>query len=44
MQFATWKAWWLTGCGDLHVGDRVAIWKYKGADDRRGIIGARIVR
>jgi hypothetical protein len=30
--------WWLTGRGDLHVGDRVAIWKYKGADDHRGII------
>ena len=30
--------WWLTGRGDLHAGDRVAIWKYKGPDDHRGII------
>jgi hypothetical protein len=30
--------WWLTGGADLHAGDRVAIWKYKGPDDRRGII------
>jgi hypothetical protein len=30
--------WWLTGDADLHTGDRVAIWKYKGPDDRRGII------
>ena len=30
--------WWLTGGADLHDGDRVAIWKYKGSDDRRGII------
>jgi hypothetical protein len=30
--------WWLAGRGDLHVGDRVAIWKYKGPDDHRGII------
>ena len=30
--------WWLTGRGDLHMGDRVAIWKYKGPDDRRGIL------
>jgi EVE domain len=30
--------WWLTGGRDLHKGDRVAIWKYKGRDDRRGII------
>jgi hypothetical protein len=32
------EEWWLTGRGDLHAGDRVAIWKYKGSDDRRGII------
>jgi hypothetical protein len=30
--------WWLAGRGDLHMGDRVAIWKYKGRDDYRGII------
>lgn len=30
--------WWTTGGADLHAGDRVAIWKYKGPDDRRGII------
>jgi hypothetical protein len=30
--------WWLAGRGDLHVGDRAAIWKYKGRDDHRGII------
>src|SRR5215469_319464 len=30
--------WWLTGRGDLHAGDRVAIWKYQGPDDHRGII------
>jgi hypothetical protein len=30
--------WWLTGGSDLHAGDRVAIWKYKGPGDRRGII------
>jgi hypothetical protein len=30
--------WWLTGGADIHAGDRVAIWKYKGRDDRRGII------
>src|SRR5215469_11038088 len=30
--------WWLTGRGDLHAGDRVAIWKYKGRDDYRGIL------
>lgn len=30
--------WWLTGGADLHKGDRVAIWKYKGRDDHRGII------
>lgn len=30
--------WWLTGGADLHAGDRVGIWKYKGPDDRRGII------
>jgi hypothetical protein len=30
--------WWTTGGADLHAGDRVAIWKYKGSDDRRGII------
>jgi hypothetical protein len=30
--------WWLAGRGDLHAGDRVAIWKYKGPDDHRGII------
>jgi Domain of unknown function (DUF3883)/EVE domain len=30
--------WWLTGRGDLRAGDRVAIWKYKGPDDHRGII------
>ena len=32
------EEWWLTGRGDLHAGDRVAIWKYKGRDDYRGII------
>ena len=30
--------WWLTGGSDLHAGDRVAIWKYQGPDDHRGII------
>ena len=30
--------WWLTGGAGIHAGDRVAIWKYKGRDDRRGII------
>ena len=30
--------WWLTGGADLHAGDRVAIWKYRGRDDRRGIL------
>jgi hypothetical protein len=30
--------WWLTGGADFHAGDRAAIWKYKGGDDRRGII------
>ena len=30
--------WWTTGGADLHAGDRVAIWKYKGPDDHRGII------
>jgi hypothetical protein len=30
--------WWLAGRGDLHAGDRVAIWKYKGHDDYRGIL------
>jgi Protein NO VEIN, C-terminal/EVE domain len=30
--------WWTTGGADLHAGDRVAIWKYKGSDDHRGII------
>ena len=30
--------WWLTGGADLHAGDRVAIWKYKGTGDHRGII------
>ena len=30
--------WWLTGSADLHAGDRVAIWKYKGTGDHRGII------
>jgi hypothetical protein len=30
--------WWLTGGADLHAGDRVAIWKYKGSGDHRGII------
>jgi hypothetical protein len=30
--------WWLAGRGDLHAGDRVAVWKYKGRDDYRGII------
>lgn len=30
--------WWLTGSTDLHAGDRVAIWKYKGSGDLRGII------
>ena len=30
--------WWLTGGADIHAGDRVAIWKYKGSDDHRGII------
>ncbi|MGH3272656.1 MAG: hypothetical protein ACRDN1_26840 [Trebonia sp.] len=30
--------WWLTGGADLHAGDRVAIWKYKGGDDHRGIV------
>jgi hypothetical protein len=29
---------WLTGGRDLHAGDRVAIWKYKGREDRRGIL------
>jgi hypothetical protein len=32
------EEWWLTGGADLHEGDRVAIWKYKGRDDHRGII------
>jgi hypothetical protein len=30
--------WWHTGGADLHASDRVAIWKYKSSDDRRGII------
>jgi hypothetical protein len=30
--------WWTTGGADLHAGDRVAIWKYKGSDEHRGII------
>jgi hypothetical protein len=30
--------WWLTGGADLRKGDRVAIWKYKGRHDRRGLI------
>jgi hypothetical protein len=30
--------WWLAGTADLHAGDRVAIWKYKGRDERRGIV------
>ena len=30
--------WWTTGDADLHAGDRVAIWKYKGSGDHRGII------
>lgn len=30
--------WWLTGGAELRAGDRVAIWKYKGRDDYRGII------
>lgn len=30
--------WWLTGGAEFHAGDRVAIWKYKGRDDHRGII------
>jgi len=33
------EEWWLTGGRDLHAGDRVAIWKYKGPDDHRGIVG-----
>jgi hypothetical protein len=32
------EQWWLTGGKDLHRGDRVAIWKYKGRDDHRGIL------
>ena len=31
--------WWLTGDRDLRMGDRVALWKYKGHDDHRGIVG-----
>ena len=30
--------WWTTGGADLHAGDRVAIWKYKGPEDHRGIV------
>jgi type I restriction enzyme M protein len=30
--------WWLTGGADIHAGDRIAVWKYKGSDDQRGII------
>jgi DNA-directed RNA polymerase subunit RPC12/RpoP len=30
--------WWTTGGADLHAGDRVAIWKYKGPEERRGIV------
>jgi len=30
--------WWTTGDADLHAGDRVAIWKYKGRDIHRGIV------
>ena len=30
--------WWTTGGADLHAGDRVAFWKYKGRDDHRGIV------
>ena len=30
--------WWTTGGADLRASDRVAIWKYKGSDDHRGII------
>ena len=29
---------WLTAGADLHRGDRVAIWKYKGRSDCRGIV------
>lgn len=32
------EQWWLTGGAALQAGDRVAIWKYKGSGDRRGII------
>ena len=30
--------WWTTGGADIHAGDRVAIWKYKGRDEYRGIV------
>ena len=32
------ESWWHTGGRELRAGDRVAIWKYKGAEAHRGII------
>src|SRR5664280_2923813 len=30
--------WWRTADKPLAIGDRVAIWKYKGNDTRRGVV------
>lgn len=39
----TSSGYWNTNHSDLHAGDRVAIWKYKGNDQERGVIAFALV-